>query len=36
MIGTSTVKYLFIRIYIIFLHNITPISIFYSTHFLVI
>jgi hypothetical protein len=36
MIGTSTVEYLFIRVCILFLHNIAPISILYSVHFLVV
>ncbi|CAG8117463.1 unnamed protein product [Penicillium nalgiovense] len=36
MIGTSAVEYLFIRVCILFLHNIAPISILYSVHFLVV
>lgn len=36
MIGTSTVDYFFIRICILFLHNIAPISTLYSVHLLVV
>lgn len=36
MIGTSTTEYLFIRICILFLHNIAPISILYSTQLLLV
>ncbi|KAJ5976545.1 hypothetical protein N7481_010252 [Penicillium waksmanii] len=34
MIGTSTIEYLFIRICILFLRNIVPISVLYSIHLL--
>lgn len=36
MIGTSTAEYFFIRICILFLHNIAPISILYSVQLLVV
>ncbi|KAJ5292126.1 hypothetical protein N7478_001377 [Penicillium angulare] len=36
MIGTSTAEYFFIRICILFLHNIAPISTLYCTHLLVV
>ncbi|BCS23582.1 uncharacterized protein APUU_40026S [Aspergillus puulaauensis] len=36
MIGESTTEYLFIRICILFLHNIAPISILYSTQLLLV
>jgi hypothetical protein len=36
MIGTSTAEYFFIRMCIVFLHNITPISILYSIHLLAV
>jgi hypothetical protein len=35
MIGTSTAEYFFIRVCILFLHNIAPISILYSVQLLV-
>lgn len=36
MIGTSTAEYFFIRICILFLHNIAPISILYSIQLLIV
>ena len=36
MIGTSTAEYFFIRICIIFLHNIAPISILYGVQSLIV
>jgi hypothetical protein len=36
MIGTSIAEYLFIRICILFLHNIAPISTLYSVHLVVV
>lgn len=36
MIGTSTVEYFFIRICILFLHNIAPVSVLYSIHLLTV
>ena len=36
MIGTSTAEYFFIRICILFLHNIAPISTLYCTHLLIV
>lgn len=36
MIGTSAVEYFFIRVCILFLHNIAPVSILYSIHLLAV
>lgn len=36
MIGTSTAEYFFIRVCILFLHNIVPISTLYTVHLLVV
>ena len=35
MIGTSTIEYIILRAYILFLYNIAPTSLLYSTPFLV-